>query len=201
MSLICPTHPRCVRWRARGLLLLATALCLSTGPVRAVTHSALLSDPQMTPKRFASHFADFRYEFHGSVQPVDVFLQSKRGDCDDYAILADEVLRRREFRTLLVHVRLAGMTAHAVCYVEQNRAYLDYNNRKVFFTLSRSGPTLREIASKVADSLEASWTSASAFTYSYATRKKSLGQTIVRTDPPEKDAEIRPATASRLLVD
>ncbi|MBI2814307.1 MAG: hypothetical protein HYX71_08490 [Opitutae bacterium] len=169
-------------------------------PALAVTHSELLGDPEMNPKRFANHFAHFRYEYHASVQPVDAFLRSERGDCDDYAILADEVLRRRQFQTFLVHVRLAGMTAHAVCYVEQNRAYLDYNNRNVFFTLSKSGASLREIAAKVADSLEAGWTSASIFTYSYATRKKQMIQTIARTDPPALDAVGRGVPASRLLV-
>jgi|CXWL01.1.fsa_nt_gi hypothetical protein len=195
------THLSRMGWRAIGLpLLLALAGFAPLGSAGAVTHSALLGDPQMNPKRFAGHFADFRYELFSSVQPVDAFLQTERGDCDDYAILADEVLRRRQFRTLLVHVRLAGMTAHAVCYVEQSRAYLDYNNRKVFFTLSRSGPSLRDIAAKVADSLEGSWTTASVFTYSYATRKKHWLQTIARTDRPEKDAAARPAPDSRLLV-
>ena len=188
-------------WRALGLLLLPVLAGIAApSPVVAVTHSELLGDPQMNPKRFAGHFANFRYEFHGVVQPVDEFLESERGDCDDYAILADEVLRRRQFQTLLIHVRLAGMTAHAVCYVVQSRAYLDYNNRNVFFTLSRSSASLREIATKVADSLEASWTTASLFSYSYATREKRLLQTIALTDPPTDDGALSPAPASRLLV-
>ena len=119
-------------WRLFALLFLPALAGLAAPlPAMAVTHSELLGDTQMNPKRFAGHFANFRYEYYPSVQPVDAFLRSERGDCDDYAILADEVLRRRQFETLLVHVRLAGMTAHAVCYVTQNRAYLDYNNRDV----------------------------------------------------------------------
>lgn len=188
-------------WRVAGLLVLA-ALAGFAPPLAgfAVTHSELLGDRRMNPKRYADYFGNFRFEYHPEVQPVDEFLRSERGDCDDYAILADEVLRRRQFQTFLVHVRLAGMTAHAVCYVAQSRAYLDYNNRNVFFTLSHSGSSLRAIATKVADSLDAGWTSASIFTYSYATREKRMLQTIARTDPPDQDAGPGPAPASRLLV-
>ena len=165
-----------------------------------ITHSVLLRDPKMNAKRFASYFEDFQYEFHSEVQPVDDFLEYQKGDCDDYAILADEVLRRRNFDTMLVHIRLAGTVAHAVCYVEQNRAYLDYNNRKVFFTLSRSSSSPRDIATRVADSLEANWTSVSVFTYSYETGQKQMLRTIVKTDPPERDNEPGKPPASRLLV-
>lgn len=188
-------------WRSAWLVLLL-GLGGFTPPASAwaVTHSALLGDSRMNPKRFANYFANFRFEYHPEVQPVDSFLRAERGDCDDYAILADEVLRRRQFNTMLVHVRLAGATAHAVCYVEQSRAYLDYNNRNVFFTLSRSSSSLREIATRVADSLEASWTTASIFLYAYATGEKRMLLTIARTDPPGTDRAAEPAPVSRLLV-
>ena len=96
-------------------------------------------------------------------------------------MLADFVLSKRGLRTRLVHVRLAGRVAHAVCYVTENNAYLDYNNRKFFVTLERSGPDLRTIANTVADSLSASWTTASEFTYSYETRRKTMTATVSRT--------------------
>jgi hypothetical protein len=82
-------------------------------------------------------------------------------------------------------VRLAGQIDHAVCYVNESRAYLDYNNRAVFFTLARSGESLRTIAGKVADSLEANWTSAYEFVYTGG--KKELVATVVKTAPPEND--------------
>ncbi len=116
-------------------------------------------------------------------------------------ILADHVLRRRELNTVLVHIRMAGMVAHAVCYVNEDRACLDYNNRNVFFTLSRSSPSLREIATKVVRSPEGNWTTASSFTYSYATGQKQMLHTIAKTDPPELDDRPReqPGEGSRLL--
>lgn len=156
----------------------------------AVTLGELLTDPKMTPKKFAGYFEDFVYEFSPEVQPPGSFLQRRRGDCDDYAILADYVLKRAGLGTRLVHVRMVGRVAHAVCYVVQNRAYLDFNNRKYALNLQRSGSTLREIAIKVADSLEANWTSVSEFTYDYKQDRKSFGSTVVKTESPSQDADV-----------
>lgn len=172
---------------ARGLLW----LCLIAGgfslPVKlgAVTLEELLTQPKLTPKKFASHFGGFGYEFNAPIQSAETFLARKRGDCDDYSVLAAHVLAQHGFTTRLIHVRLAGRVAHAVCYVNEAKAYLDYNNRNVFFTLTRSGPDLRDIASKVAQSLEASWTTASEFTYSYSTRRKTMIATVSQTGGAE----------------
>ena len=112
------------------------------------------------------------------------------GDCDDYAVLADYVLSRRGLGTKLVHVRLVGRVAHAVCYVNEEKAYLDYNNRKYFVNLQKSGATLREIAEKVSKAIEGNWTSASEFTYDYATNEKAVVRTVAKTSPPALDADV-----------
>ena len=147
----------------------------------AVTLPELLDNPRLNARKFAGYFADFAYEFNEAIQPATVFLAREKGDCDDYAVLADFVLKKHGLDTRLIHIRLSGRVAHAVCYITENRAYLDYNNRAVFFTLSRSGPDIRDIAAKVADSLEASWTTASEFSYSYETRRKVMIATISKT--------------------
>lgn len=147
----------------------------------AVTVDEMLGNPKLGAKKFATYFGSFDYEFSSAVQPPNAFLQRERGDCDDYAVLADFVLSKHGLGTRLVHVRLAGRVAHAVCYVTENSAYLDYNNRKYWVTLARSSPDLRDIASKVATSLSANWTSASEFTYSYETRRKVMTATISQT--------------------
>lgn len=147
----------------------------------AVTLKELMEASGLNAKKFASHFGDFAYEFNGPIQPAQTFLARERGDCDDYAVLADFVLKKHGFDTRLIHIRLAGRVAHAVCYVNENKAYLDYNNRNVFFTLTRSGPDIRDIATKVARSLEANWTSASEFSYSYDTRRKTMIATVSQT--------------------
>ena len=182
-----PPANRSLAGRAVGMVVLSLTACT---PLVALTLAELIGDPALNPKRFAAHFESFEYEFHPEVKPPDLFLAERRGDCDDYAILADYVLKPRGFATRAVHIRLVGRVAHAVCYVAESKAYLDYNNRKYFLNLQRSGATLREIATKVADSFEANWTSASEFTYDYDTYKKTFGRTVVKTEPRSKDPDL-----------
>ena len=164
-------------------------ILLAVSPAQGLTLEELMADGELTPARFAAAFADFAYEYQPEVLDAEAFLSGERGDCDDYAVLADYVLGRHGYGTRLVHVRMVGRVAHAVCYVVENRAYLDYNNRIYFFKLERSDPGLREIAAKVARSFEANWTSVSEFTYDYATHEKTIGITVVKTDPPESDPD------------
>jgi hypothetical protein len=166
-----------------------TALVLSATVSGALNVNNLHRDPALTPKKFSRLFDKFGYELFHNVQPPDEFLRKKSGDCDDYACLADEVLAPKGFDTRLIHIRLVGMVSHAVCYVTDDRAYLDYNNRNVFFTMSKSDPSLRKIATKVARSLKANWTSAFEFEFSYDDQRKTITAKVVRTqdsrdDPP-----------------
>lgn len=154
----------------------------------------LENDRNLTPKKFSQMFSDFDYELFHWVQSPEQFLRTETGDCDDYACLADEVLAPKGFETRLIHVRLVGMTSHAVCYITENRAYLDFNNRNVFFTMTRSDPSLRKIATKVARSLNANWTSAFEFEFSYDTQRKRITAKVVRTQDPSKDPPPRKAT-------
>ncbi|WP_221029569.1 transglutaminase-like domain-containing protein [Actomonas aquatica] len=189
-------HPR----RTRGLLVVLALW--STSPLSAISLEELDGHPDLTPKSYASFFEDFEYRLFREVQPPDQFLLNRVGDCDDYAILADHLLPKHGYETRLIHVRLAGMVSHAVCYVTEERVYLDYNNRAVFFRLTKSKPSLRAIAQKVADSLNANWTSASEFVYTYVSDRKVITATVVRTadpadDPPPGKA---PPPPSNLLV-
>lgn len=172
--------------RASAVML---AVVLAFPRLGAVTLSELVTDPKLTPKRFAAKFEGFEYEFHPEVQPPDIFLSSRCGDCDDYAILSDFVLRKKGFQTRLVRVCLVGRVAHDVCYVIDNRAYLDYNNRNYASNLERCDRRLRKIANEVADSFQANWTTATEYTYDYDTDKKQFVRTIVKTDPPARDPD------------
>ena len=163
-------------------------------PASRFTVEELERAPEMTPKQFGNLFENFRYDFSPYVLPVDEFLDDRRGDCDDYAILADHVLSPKGYRTRLIRVVITGSdVAHVICYVTEKKAYLDYNNRKYFVNLERSGPSLRQIATKVADSFEKNWTSATEFTFSYATYRKTARFTVVKTDPPAQDPDRRAA--------
>lgn len=167
------------------------ALALALIPLRAVTLNELLTTSPMTPRHFANYFEDFEFVLFEQVQDPEVFLSTQRGNCQDYAILGDYVLGRRGYETHLVHVRMVGQIAHDVCYVTQSDAFLDYNLRSYYRNLERSGPTVREIASRVAEMFKSNWTSASEFTYTYDEGVKHMTFTVVKTDLPSDDPDYR----------
>jgi hypothetical protein len=179
-----------------GMMLAVLPLAASTAlkPSTRFTLRELEQAPELTPRQFGNLFEEFEFNYSPYVQPVDEFLGYRSGDCDDYAILADYILSKKGFRTRIVRVVLAGSDiSHAICYVTENKAYLDYNNRKYAVNLERAGPTLRQIAAKVAASFEKNWTSATEYTFSYETNRKTTRFTVVKTDPPEQDPDRRPA--------
>ena len=168
------TRPTSVSWLC--LLLLFSSLA---APLPAVTLSDLRSDAQLTPQRFAGYFANFRYKFHAEVQLAEAFLATQSGDCDDFATLAAEILREKGYTTRLVAVRMSTQV-HVVCYVEETRSFLDYNNRIYLLRTASSSGSIRDIARQVAKSFEAEWTSASEFTFRNGARR--LGSTIREAD-------------------
>ena len=183
------------RWRWAVAITCALAIVR----LEALTLSELVDDLQMTPKRFASLFADFRFEMHPfDVQDPNQFLATRCGDCIDYAVLADHVLSRKGYGTRLIRVEMVGKNSgHAVCYVTENRAYLDYNNRIYALKLERSGARIREIAANVADSFDANWTFAQEFTFDYQTFAKRAVFTVVKTQPPAMDPDVARPPAPR----
>jgi hypothetical protein len=163
---------------------------LLLGQARAVTMDDLTHDSKMTPKRFANHFEDFTFEAFPFVEDPNVFLQTQNGCCQDYAILGAYVMGLRKYDTHIIRVLLVSGEAHDVCYVTQAKVYLDYNLRTYFTNVQRSGPRIREIASKVADSFDQNWTSASEYTYTYSEGVKHVTLTVVKTDPPAADPDL-----------
>lgn len=177
--------------------LLAVAVVVAAGareakPPRAEDKFTLrdIEQAKLTPKQFANLFEHFDFLFLPHIQPPDQFLTLRRGDCDDYAALASHVLGKNGLTTRMIQIRLVGTNIdHAVCYVAEERIYLDFNNRQYTFNLTRSRPFIRDIAEKVADSLERNWTTAYEYTYSYADRRKRTVRVVVKTDPPDRDPD------------
>ncbi len=161
----------------------AVGLLMGTS-LQAVTLSDLQNDAKLTPKRYAGYFSDFEYKFTPGVQPPEVFLSTKSGDCDDYAILADTVLHPKGYGTRLISIRMPGLVAHVICYVGEEKGYLDYNNRVFFSKIQRANSDLRDIANKVAKSFDANWTSASEFVY-LGDGMKRMVSTLGKTDSKE----------------
>jgi len=64
-----------------------------------------------------------------------------------------------------------------VCYIEETKSYLDYNNRSKRPGTVNSGSKISEIARSVAGSYAAKWTSASEFTFENGAKR--LVQTVI----------------------
>ena len=182
------TGPSASRRRFRAVL---AFLALAAPGIRAFTLADLLADRKMTPKHFAGYFEDLAWDLHPfDVQDPEVFLETRSGDCIDYAVMADYVLRRDGYSTRMIRVEMIGKNmGHAVCFVTESGAYLDYNNRAYFLKLTRSGSRIRDVANKVADSFDSNWTFASEFTYTYKEGVKRAVMTVVKTEPPEMDPD------------
>jgi hypothetical protein len=168
--------------------LLVLSCCFAfSWPLAAVTLNELKADPQLTPQRFASYFADFDFQFRAEVQSPKDFLAARCGDCDDYATLAAEVLAGKGYTPHLVAVRMKGIV-HVVCYIEETQSYLDFNKRKEAACTVRSDGSLENIASQVAKSFRAPWTSASEF--SYEAGLKRLVKTVLKNGLPSKENQV-----------
>jgi hypothetical protein len=129
-----------------------------------LTVEQLRNDPSLTPERFASYFRDFEFKLGETRQAPRDFLAARSGDCEDFAGLAAEVLREKNYTTKLVAVFMKGQT-HVVCYVDEIHGYLDYNLRKEASAIQLANGKLEEIADKVAAYFRNPWRSASEFSY------------------------------------
>jgi hypothetical protein len=153
---------RAMRWPA--ILFLSLVLGLAGKPLFAITMEQLVNDPHLTPERLLHCFANFKFCLSPTVQKPEAFLTSQAGDCDDFATLAAEVLKRKGYTVRLVVVHL-DKDVHVVCYVSEIKGYLDYNCRKEVHPVVASDGRLTDIGGKVAASFRSHWRSASEFTY------------------------------------
>jgi hypothetical protein len=143
---------------------LLAGLLFAATPGHAVTLEQLRNTPNLTPERFAGYFSGFRFEFFEEVQNWETFLATRNGDCDDYATLAADVLRRHGYTPRLFAVRMKGET-HVVCYIVETGTYLDYNFRNTSTPLLRSDGSLTDIARRVSATFNRDWLAVYEFTY------------------------------------
>lgn len=64
-------------------------------------------------------------------QTPEESLERGEGDCEDFALLAEEVLRRRGLKTFLFSLYGEGGYAHTVCVFEENGLYNVLNQDRV----------------------------------------------------------------------
>lgn len=148
-------------WRC--LAVVFTLLCMQA-TVRTEIPASWPGQEDITPETLTRCFADFDYELGDQVQDPEVFLQRKRGDCDDFATLVSSVLEQHGYRTRLVVVMMEQQT-HVVCYVEEKKGYLDYNLRAAANPVVATDGSLEDIAGKVAISFHSRWRMASEVRY------------------------------------
>jgi hypothetical protein len=140
-----------------------------------------------TPEHYAHRFAKFQFEFHADVQDPAVFLKTKKGDCDDFATVADDALTREGYTTHLIAIRMPGET-HVVLYVDEVHGYLDYNYRNAKHPVLESDSSLEHVASKVADSFQLPWVAVYEFNYHH--KMKHMVSNIVRNDKMDQLAHV-----------
>jgi hypothetical protein len=142
----------------------AGALLLSSLVTPAITLEELKADTHLTPERLIRSFADFKFEPGRTVREPDVFLQRRCGDCDDFATLAADLLRRRGYTTRLVAVFMPK-EVHVVCYVAEIKGYLDYNRRQETSPVVNCNSDLSSVAGSVAESFHSQWLTVSEYAF------------------------------------
>ena len=166
----------CVRLLPGPIIRTLFCSCVLAISSDALTLEQLETSAHLTPERFASFFRSFAFHFHTEVQSHETFLATESGDCDDYAILASNVLRRHGYSPRLIAVRMPKIV-HVVCYIPETNSYLDYNLRAQGSGLAECRPEIAEVARNVAKSYGAKWSSASEFTFQAGAKR--LVQTVL----------------------
>ncbi len=103
----------------------------------------------------------------------------------DYVILADVTLTSQGYTPRLIVVNMPGIVCDDACYVREGSSFIHYDRADCALQLEGSGPTIRAIATTLANSLNLDWTSASEFTYSNGLSQ--IVATVVQTEPPSSD--------------
>lgn len=164
----------CHFWARLGLIIITI---LATFTCSAVTLEQLRQEPNLTPERLIGYFRDFKFHLGEKVQPPEIFLAAKSGDCDDFASLAAEVLREKKYTTRLIAIFMDGQT-HVICYVEEIKGYLDYNHRQDSAAVQATTGDLEDMADKVATFFRLPWRCVGEITYHGGDRR--IGRIVFR---------------------
>ncbi len=153
-----------MKWHRYWLALLGLILAGFWSTSDATELTALATQKELTPESLLRSVAGFAFELGAQPQDPDAFLKRRRGDCDDFAQLANRLLTERGYQTKLVVVMMEKET-HVVCYVSEVHGYLDFNRRAEPHPIVASDNSLEDIAQKVAVSFHSKWRMASEFQY------------------------------------
>lgn len=99
-----------------------------------------INTPMALEQWLANEFKYVMEVNHDDWQSPEETIRSKKGDCEDFAILASRVLALwgREGQMIIIHFRGLNI-AHAICiWKEENGLYSFLSNRKLHRTGERS---------------------------------------------------------------
>jgi hypothetical protein len=103
----------------------------------------------------------------------------------DYVILGSIVLQGQGYTPRLILVNMPGVVSDDACYINQSASFIHFDAANANLQLEGAGPSIRQIAASLANSLAMNWTSASEFTYSNGVSQ--ILATVVQTEPPSSD--------------
>jgi hypothetical protein len=115
----------------------------------------------------------------------------------DYIILGGIGLQNQGYTPRLIIINMPGIVSDDACYINQDGSFIHYDAASANLQLENSGPSIRQIATTLASSLELNWTSASEFIYSNGVSQ--ILATVVQTEPPSLDP-VPEKTRSRKAV-
>jgi hypothetical protein len=124
-----------VRYTCSGAFTLAM-LSMAAGPARAFKGVEEAPAPVRSPEELARWLSrEFNYSMTlgGGVHSPDETIRSRSGDCDDFAILASDMLTRIGVENRVLVIRFSGLSAaHAICiWKERGGTYSFISNSEL----------------------------------------------------------------------
>ncbi|MBI3306315.1 MAG: transglutaminase-like cysteine peptidase [Candidatus Omnitrophica bacterium] len=113
-----------------------------------------LTNQMQTPEEIARYmWRNFQFESDQTNfgkeeywQTAQEFLQNRRGDCEDFAIFANEMLKLNGVSSFILNIYGSGGFAHTVCVFKENGRYSVIDGTQVLHFKSKS---ITDLMSKI----------------------------------------------------
>ncbi|MEW6101402.1 MAG: transglutaminase-like domain-containing protein [Candidatus Omnitrophota bacterium] len=100
--------------------------------------SAIIRSPQELSQWYLKDFKYIR-EMPDRWQPAEETLRLRQGDCEDYAILSHEILKRMGIRSQIIIIKFNNIRpSHIICAWKEGRYYNFFTNQHFVQTQSES---------------------------------------------------------------
>ena len=120
-----------------GVLIGFAAIMIAASPGHAIQGIEEAAASISSPEDVASFFAqEFTYEmtFPDRAHSPEEIMESRTGDCEDFAILASAMLTRMGVENQVVVIKFAGLrVAHAICIWRNRGGTYDFISSQEFY--------------------------------------------------------------------